>query len=145
MLKWAQCMRQHGVNVPDPVNGRITVQGGGGGGSNTAATGPDPNSSQFQAAQNACKRYQPKGGSVSGQPTQQQLDQMTRFAQCMRDHGVPMSDPQVQPGGGVRISVSPPPGGAKPDPNSSQFRQAQQACAKYQPGGGPNGTTTSNG
>ncbi|TMC11365.1 MAG: hypothetical protein E6J41_06185 [Chloroflexi bacterium] len=165
MLKWAQCMRQHGVNVPDPVNGRITVQNGGpaggtggaqpsgsggstgdpGGDGGKVANGPDPNSAQFQAAQNACKQYAPNGAKGGGQPTQQQLDQMTKFSQCMRDHGIPMSDPQVQSGGGVSIRVSPPPGGERIDPNSDQFKQAQQACARYQPGGGPNGSSTSNG
>ena len=165
LLKWAQCMRQHGVNVPDPVNGRITVQNGGAGGAQpggsgsggstagsggdggNVTTGPDPNSAQFQAAQNACKQYAPNGGKAGGQPTQQQLDQMTKFSQCMREHGIPMSDPQVQSGGGVSIRVSAPPGGPGQglDPNSDQFKQAQAACAKYQPGGGPNGSRTSNG
>jgi hypothetical protein len=161
MLKWAQCMRQHGVNVPDPVNGRISVQnrggtGGGGtqpGGSTaspggdggTVANGPDPNSSQFQAAQEACKQYAPNGGKNGGQPTQQQIDQATKFSQCMRQHGVNMPDPQVQSGGGIAIRVTPGAGSDSLDPNSDAFKQAQQACAKYQPGGGPNGSSRSNG
>lgn len=162
LLKWAQCMRQHGIDVPDPVDGRITVQNragpGGAGGTQPGGTtaspgadggkvtgGPDPNSSQFQAASDACKQYAPNGGRANGQPSQQQIDQATKFAQCMRDHGIPMSDPQVQSGGGISIRVSPPPGGQRIDPDSDQFKQAQQACAKYQPGGGPSGTRTSNG
>src|SRR5262245_53409505 len=62
ILKWAQCMRQHGVNVPDPVNGqiqiRVTAQPGG-----NQANVPGPDNPQFQAAQNACKQYAPNGGN----------------------------------------------------------------------------------
>src|SRR5207237_750975 len=47
-LKWAQCMREHGVNVPDPgQNGGVQVQ--------------IPDQQQFEDAQNACKQYAPKG------------------------------------------------------------------------------------
>jgi hypothetical protein len=56
----------------------------------------------------------------------------------MRDHGIPMQDPKAQ-GGGIAFTG----GGPGVDPNSSQFQQAQQACAKYLPGGGPGpGRTT---
>jgi hypothetical protein len=142
LLKWAQCMRQHGVNVPDPVNGAIRITASappGGGGS---ADLPGPGNPQFQAAQNACKQYAPNGGNGTGQPTQQQIDQATKFAQCMRDHGVQMADPKVQ-NGGIEMQGGGP-DGAGIDPNSDQFKQAQQACAQYQPGG-PNGKTTTSG
>jgi hypothetical protein len=129
LLKWAQCMRQHGVNMPDPVNGTFRFQG----------NRPDPNSSQFQAAQNACKQYEPNGGNGPGRANQQQLDQATRFAQCMREHGIPMSDPQTLPGGGISFPrASPVP--SQPGPSTDQFNEAQQACSQYLPGGGPGGT-----
>jgi hypothetical protein len=131
LLRWAQCMRQHGANVPDPVNGRIHVE---------STARPVAEGAQFQAARNACKQYQPNGGKNPGPPSQQQLDEATKFTQCMRDHGIQMSDPVVQPDGGIGISVSP---GAS-DPNSDQFKQAEQACKKHQPGGG-RGTTTNGG
>ena len=61
-LKFARCMRSHGVNVPDPIfkgeGGGIQIQGGPG--------GLNPNSPTFQAAQNACQgllgKDLPKGG-----------------------------------------------------------------------------------
>jgi hypothetical protein len=122
LLKWAQCMRQHGVNVADPQNGTIRIQ---------ATGGPDGSGQQqLQAATEACKQYQPNGGQSSGPPSQQALDSATKFAQCMRDHGIPMQDPQVS-GGGIRIG-----GGGGPnaiDPNSDQFKQAQQACQRFMP------------
>jgi hypothetical protein len=59
-LKFAHCMRAHGIPMPDPPsqNGPTTQSNSSGG--NT--TGPDPNSPQFQAAQKACQRYAPGGG-----------------------------------------------------------------------------------
>jgi hypothetical protein len=141
-LKWAQCMRAHGVNVSDPgPNGAIRITatgspnssggdggktvsgGGGGGGSNTNGGGPPP---EIQAAMDACKQYQPSGGRNSGPPSQQQIDAATKFAQCMRDHGIPMEDPQTS-GGGVRIGSSP----GTINPDSDQFKKAQAACQHY--------------
>ena len=123
-LKWAQCMRQHGVNMPDPVNGVIRAQASPG--PNGEATTLDPNSQQFQDAQNACKQYSPNGGQAGGAPSQAMIDAATKYAQCMRSHGVPIQDPNTS-GGGIAIEASP---GAF-DPNSDQFKQAQSACQHY--------------
>jgi hypothetical protein len=50
-LKFARCMRQHGIDVPDPgADGGIQVRGAG------------PDDPKFKAAQEACERYQPDGG-----------------------------------------------------------------------------------
>src|SRR5215472_13695752 len=147
-LKWAQCMRQHGVDVSDPnANGNVRINldnpggnggAGGNGGSGSAsgsgagrggtatATGGGP-PPDVQAAMDACSQYQPKGGRSSRPPSQQQVDAATKFAQSMRDHGVPRQDPQVSKDG-IRIGSGP---GAAIDPNSSQFQQAQEACHHY--------------
>ena len=54
MLRWAQCMRAHGINTPDPdSNGNFPRD-----------ASPDVTSPQFQAAYTACKQYQP--GSLRG-------------------------------------------------------------------------------
>jgi hypothetical protein len=55
MLKNAECMRAHGVTTfPDPtVNGHNI---------GISLKGLDPNSPQFQAAQNACEKLAPIGG-----------------------------------------------------------------------------------
>lgn len=133
LLKFAQCMRQHGVDIPDPVNGRIQITVTPAPGASPGAGPQTADDSQFQAAQNACKQYLPNGGNGGRQPSQQQLDQATKFAQCMRDHGIPMEDPTVQNGDitmqGGDIN------GPNVDPDSQQFQQAQQACAKYLPSG----------
>ena len=155
-LKWAQCMRQHGVNVPDPnSNGQISMQATPGGASPGAGSGSGGGSAapqsggangtgvppEMQAAMDACKQYRPNGGQASGPPSQQQVDSLTKFAQCMRDHGIPMQDPKIQ-GGSVGIYTSP---GAV-EPNSDQVKQAQQECQHYMnlPNGGQGGARTTN-
>ena len=61
MLAFAKCMRDHGVNMPDPQfsgNG-ISVQVGGPTGGD--AQGIDPNSQAFKDAQDACANEMPGG------------------------------------------------------------------------------------
>jgi hypothetical protein len=60
-LKFAQCMRQHGVDMPDPTfsGGGISIKAGG--------PNVDFNSATFQAAQKACDQYfGPAGGAKPG-------------------------------------------------------------------------------
>ncbi|HXA62884.1 MAG TPA: hypothetical protein VNW94_27385 [Streptosporangiaceae bacterium] len=60
-LKWAQCMRAHGIsNFPDPSStGDIRVSG-------IHAAGVDLNSPQFKAVAKACQQYQPGEIRVPG-------------------------------------------------------------------------------
>ena len=61
-LAFAQCMRSHGVpNFPDPKVSGNSLQLGG-----PSATGFNPNSPQFQAAQKACQSKLPGAGSKTG-------------------------------------------------------------------------------
>jgi hypothetical protein len=61
-LKFAQCMRAHGVNFPDPQfrNGGAQVTFGG--------PGINPNDPKFKAAQQACSKDLPQGGAIGAQP-----------------------------------------------------------------------------
>jgi hypothetical protein len=63
-LKFARCMRSHGVQMPDPqppsAGGVPDTQSSsrpsqGGSGPSTEGSGPDPNSPQFQPALEACR------------------------------------------------------------------------------------------
>jgi hypothetical protein len=113
-LRYTQCLQQHGVNARSSSSGNsVSISLGG--------DGQQPLSQQqLQAAQNACKQYQPGGGKRSGQPSAQELDRMAKFAQCMNQHGIPT---QVQNGG---LNTNVPPGTDK-----NNARQAQQACQHY--------------
>ena len=56
MLAFAQCMRQHGIDMPDPV---FSSSGGGAMVKQELGNGIDPTSAQFQAAQKACQSLLP--------------------------------------------------------------------------------------
>jgi hypothetical protein len=62
MLKFARCMRDHGVDMPDPQfsGGGVSVQVGGSGGTGAL----DPASQGFKAAQDACGKELPGGGPM---------------------------------------------------------------------------------
>jgi hypothetical protein len=149
MLRFAQCMRQHGVDLPDPnADGAITIQhsDNGSGPSQSGPGGLEPNSPAFQAAQTACQKYQPNGGK--GNATAQDIKAMQakglKFSQCMRSHGLPnFPDPQSNSSGGSTFQQAGGPGaksGAQAglsingetftfDPSDPAFQKAQQACS----------------
>jgi hypothetical protein len=144
--KFAQCMRDHGVDMPDPK-----VSSGDGKGSFVQIGGPGQKEPQvsrtkMDAAQKACQPLVDRvvgGGPGRNDPEQEARAkrQALAFAKCMRDHGVDMPDPQFESGGRVTQRL----GGS---PNDPKFRAAQKACAKSGPGGfmlgggGPAGGST---
>src|SRR5256885_9455313 len=126
-VKYSQCMRENGVkNFPDPQpDGGLLIKAGPG-------TGIDPQSPAFKAAQEACKKYQPKQSSTFNKANAQKMEQQALdFARCMRAHGVNFPDPQFQDGGrGGKF------GGPGINPNDPKFKAASPACAKNLPGAG---------
>jgi hypothetical protein len=114
-LKFAQCMRSHGVpNFPDPGH----AAGGSGSGINPQAPG-------FQSAGQKCDKLtnnpQPQGTPASASQRRAAL----ASAECMRKHGVPdFPDPIFPSGGGVEFRVI----GAPNSPQSPAFQRAQKIC-----------------
>jgi hypothetical protein len=130
-LAWAQCMREHGVDVPDPEvgeGGRLTIRPGTGPGRRLG----DVDSDAFREAMQACGR--PFGGSgppaISDEQREELQETMLEFAKCMREHGVDMPDPDFsgEGGGGIFRFRGGGPGSANPD--SEVFREAQEACGE---------------
>ena len=120
-LKYAQCMRAHGVtNFPESDSG--------------PQTGPPINlsSPQYLAAQKACASLAPKGGGNAPTQNPQNQAQALKFAQCMRAHGVPNFP---DPGSNGGFNLGPAGGSGGLDPNSPQFQKASQACQSLMPAG----------
>ena len=67
----------------------------------------------------------PKGGSDH--------EQMVKFAQCMRENGVDVPDPE--PGGGIEITQRRVAGGDG-DATAKKFEAAQAKCRSFMPNGG---------
>ena len=82
-MRFAQCMRDHGVaGFPDPnASGELTIDGVANGSS------LDTDSVPFKNAISACKDLQPSG-FMGHKRTAQQQAYALKFAQCMRDNGV---------------------------------------------------------
>jgi hypothetical protein len=117
-LDFARCMREHGVNMPDPEvddQGRIRVRIGAGGG------GERPDPKKLEAAQQACGSLM-GGGDGDRQLDPAERDAMVAFARCMREHGIDMPDPT---GEGLMVRRD---GKDDPDPESEKFQEAEQAC-----------------
>ena len=107
LLRFADCMRENGVDFPDPVveadgTVRFGFRPGAGGADAAQDLGRDPD---LPAAREACEdlleglSFGPGSGNFD---TTELQDTLLEFAQCMRDNGVDMGDPDLSdfgPGG----------------------------------------------
>jgi hypothetical protein len=123
-LKFAQCMREHGLDVPDPKPGdhgmRLSVPKG---------TSKD----KVDAAQKACQKYldKVKPPEMSDADKKKFHDAALANARCMREHGIPnFPDPTFGPDGGAQIKLG---RGTGIDPDSTKFQDAMKACEKLMP------------
>jgi hypothetical protein len=139
MLAFARCMREHGIDMPDP-----DTSGGGAGvvtfSADAAGGGKlDAETSKFAEAHEACKDLMGDAGPQNMSPEQQQemQDQALAFSRCMREHGVNMPDPSFDGEGHVMMTIG---DDNAIDPSDPKFEAAQQACGTaFGPGGGKGG------
>jgi hypothetical protein len=121
-LNWARCMRQHGINTPDP---KITADG-------VVQQPPhveqpaEQKSPKLRAAEQACQQYLSNGGQAR-KPNAQEQQQLVQFARCVRQHGVNLPDPQIT-ADGPELRY---PRGT--DPDDPRLKAAEQACQQYLP------------
>jgi len=134
-LAFARCMREAGIDFPDPGSGprRVRIP------RNVSRT-------KLQTSMEACRK---KTGGGPPELTDEQRTEMRdaalKFAKCMRAHGVDMPDPTVGdgPGGGGGLLMR---RGAQGD--TPAFRKAMEACQDELPfrrgpgGGGEVGVTS---
>jgi len=124
MLDFAECMRDHGIDMEDPQ-----FDGEGGGGINLEAT-PE-NEDEIEAAQEACQPLLENArGNVELDPEREAelQEQMLAYAQCMRDRGIDMPDPVFSDDGFV-VQQAGPGGGSGGDPREDpDFEAANEAC-----------------
>lgn len=120
-LSWAKCMRENGIDIPDPK-----PQDDGSGGQVGLAPGlggpmPGMDAEAFEAAQEACAEYaEDMGGEGGGGFTEEDKQQMVDFARCMREQGIDMPDPDLDGSDGAV--------GVEIDPSDPDFAAAHEAC-----------------
>jgi hypothetical protein len=126
-LKHARCMREHGLDVPDPKFGP-------GGGVQLEMRGEGADKHKVQRAEEACRKYLEAVRPPELSPEQEQKfrEEALRHARCMREHGIDFPDPTFGEGGKVQMKIEGGPGVV--GPGNPRFEQAQKACAKF---GGP--------
>jgi hypothetical protein len=118
--KFAACMRDNGVDVPDP----------------DAGTGKVPlgdlkqgDKQDFLAAMKKCEQYLPTNRTQPGPLSAEDVEKQRKFAQCMREHGVDLPDPD--PDGRIRIPASGK--GTTVDRTDKKFEDALEACRSLNP------------
>jgi hypothetical protein len=110
-LEYARCMREHGVDMADPVNGKLELK------TNRA------DQRKMDEAQKACGHILEEAmPPVSEEQQAEMREAALDFAKCMREHGVDVPDPTFQ-GGGMLMRM---PKGMKDD--DPKVQAAQKAC-----------------
>jgi hypothetical protein len=120
MLAHARCMRDHGVDVPDPQfdGGRVMQRG------------PDENASpqKVREAEEACRKYldEIEPPELSEEEEQEFKEAALAHARCMREHGIEnFPDPTFGEDGRAELRIGK---GTGIDPNDPEFEEAQEAC-----------------
>lgn len=123
-LDFYQCMRDHGVDLPDPDPGQPGIQ--------LQLPPGDPNAAE---AMEECRSLLPNGGEAP-EVDAEALESLRAFTACMRENGIDMADP------GTDGTLSVPAG---VDPESAEFQAAMTECQpmlegapiRMRAGGGP--------
>ena len=127
MLEFAECMRDHGVDMPDPQ-----FDGDGGGGGMIEMTA-DPDDEGFEEAQEACQPIlEDAMGEIELDPEQEaeMREQLLEFAECMRDHGIDMPDPVFGEDGRVTMAPRPVSGSSPVSTTRRSRRRARSAAVR---------------
>jgi hypothetical protein len=130
-LEFAECMREHGVDMPDPQPGEggFLFQGG--------ANGIDPSSERFQDASDACQSILDKAIPEGERPDPAEVrDKVHEMTECLRDKGYDVPEPQIAtPGEGPTTHTETAPSQGEQDDlerlmDDPDFQQAQEDCSK---------------
>jgi hypothetical protein len=123
-LEYAQCMREHGVDMPDPE-----FEGEGG----VLMQMPDgANRDEVEAAEEECRpimdEVAPEPEEIDPEQQAEMQDQLLEVAQCMREKGHDMPDPEVDENGRVTFGAGPGRGGEGGEGPDEEFEQDMEDC-----------------
>jgi hypothetical protein len=122
-LDFAKCMREHGVDMPDPQPGEAGIMLG----------GPDMDADRatMERAQKACQDILEKVRPPELSPEQEQefKERALKFAKCMREQGIDYPDPTFEDGGRMTQRLE----GGGMGPDNPRFREAMEECSEFEP------------
>lgn len=107
-LKMRQCLRDNGIDVPDPKAGQ------------------DPSALSFsrdmdqEKLKEAMKTCGPQGPDAGNGPTQEEKDKALKKAQCMRNNGVNVKDPELSGDSMTGLEI--------PEGQEKAFEDAAKKC-----------------
>ncbi|SDN48796.1 hypothetical protein [Allokutzneria albata] len=114
-LKFAKCMRDNGVDMPDPTFGE--------GGASIALGSGDADMEKFKKANKACEKY---SGAKDFNPNDPKVkEEQLKWAKCMREQGIDMPDPGAD--GSVRAMPM--------DKDQKKMEEAFKKCSPDGKGG----------
>jgi hypothetical protein len=87
MEKLTECMRQHGVDVPDAPSTDDKKEGG------QEVVPVEGSAAKIEAARAACAKYAP-AGEVNEDLTEADQDRALKKAKCLREQGINAKDPE---------------------------------------------------
>jgi hypothetical protein len=125
-VAFARCMREHGVDMPDPrANGQS-------GDFSFQVPRNSKGNPSFERAQAACQHLMDRAVKAAGPAPDRDrlLNAALAYARCMRQHGLDFPDPKADPNGMVKI------GGGGTNPDDPAFKRADASCRRLLPGGG---------
>ncbi|GAA4225704.1 hypothetical protein FHR32_002274 [Streptosporangium album] len=112
-LKFAQCMRENGVDMADPNgSGQIRVQ---------AQKGEE---AKMEKAMKECQHFMEDAvGDKGAANDPKRRDEMVKYVQCLRENGIAIDDPD--PNGRLRLKMS--------DGSEQKMKAAEEACKEFAP------------
>src|SRR5215207_5932255 len=123
-IRLERCLRENGVDVPEPQAGRRTVM--------------RVDASTMRGAMQKCRKYQEAAfGAVTPEQREEFRDAAAKFAACMRQNGVDVPDPQTSRGD--ETQAAPRAGVTRVEMESPKTRAAMKKCEDKLPKGGPGG------
>jgi hypothetical protein len=133
-LAYAQCMREQGIDMPDPQPGQRGIQ-------LRAPKGVTPE--EMEEAEAACRKHldEIEGPELSDEQQKEFQEAALEHARCMREHGIDMPDPTFGEDGRAQIRIRRGDGASGPDPDDPEFKAAQEACRDKLPFGGERPST----
>ncbi|MDQ3543881.1 MAG: hypothetical protein M3431_08490 [Actinomycetota bacterium] len=136
MLAYTECMREQGIDMPDPI-----TNGDGAGGAFVVVedtTGGVGDMEDFMAAEEECSPLlEAAMSNIEIDPEQEAelRENMLAFTECMREQGIDMPDPVFnEDGDGMSVQVhsaeGAPMGAAEPFEPDPEMEAAMEACGQ---------------
>jgi hypothetical protein len=115
-VKFAQCMREQGIDFPDPATA----------GAGPIKVGGDATPEELRDAEKACAKFREgiEPPELSEAEQQEFKEAALAHARCMREHGIDFPDPTFSEDGGARVRL----GEGRVNTEDPDFKEAEKEC-----------------